>query len=122
VSDYPMPGPDDDRRTYTEDDQGNWHEIPRYTPPGSLADYPARPVSVYTTLRDDPDRTQSAHIGVFSSEKLARDAAQEDQAEDDEETGDPPLTLDWRDDSAGGSDGSVYTVILTTLDVRTGMG
>lgn len=33
---YPMPGPDDDSRTFTEDDQGNWTEVPdppEYSPP-----------------------------------------------------------------------------------------
>jgi hypothetical protein len=27
MSDYPMPGEDDSARTFTEDDQGGWHEV-----------------------------------------------------------------------------------------------
>ena len=96
-------------------------DIPGYVPPASLDDYPARPVSVFTTLLDVPGR-KSAHIGVFSTEELARAAAQAHQAEDDEVTGDPPTTLEWKGDQAEGTEGDVYVVILTTLDVPTGQG
>jgi hypothetical protein len=85
--------------------------------------------SVYTALRDEPDDTVSKHVGVFSDEELARAACQED-ADDDWEASRrdqpdvPRPVITWgRDDQSHPMlDGTVYTVIMTTLDVRTGMG
>jgi hypothetical protein len=77
--------------------------------------------SVYTALLDSPGR-KSAHIGVFSSEELARAACQEHKDEDDEEGGQPKSALAWAEDTAELPDGDSYVVVLTSLDIRTGQG
>jgi hypothetical protein len=93
-----------------------------------MSGYPANPVSVFTALRDDPDSTLSKHIGVFSDEELAQEGCQEDADEDWQnqrhmQPDVPRPVLTWQDArSCPLPDGSRYTVLLTTLDVRTGMG
>jgi hypothetical protein len=78
-------------------------------------------MDVYTALLDIPGQ-KSGHIGVFSTEGKARAACQEHKDEDDEVTGAPKSALTWKDDSAEAPDGDSYVVILSTLDVPTGMG
>lgn len=85
------------------------------------------PGSVYTTLRDDPDSTISRHVGVFSTEELAQAAAQEDADWESQRHMQPDVprpVITWGDDDQSHPmlDGTIYTVILTTLDVRTGQG
>lgn len=77
-------------------------------------------MNLYTALRDDPDSTKSALIGVFSTEERARLACQEDVNEDAEVSGTEPVTLSWTDTTASLPDLSVFDVILTDLDQRTG--
>jgi hypothetical protein len=76
---------------------------------------------VYTALRDIPGR-KTAHIGVFSDEALARAGCQEDKDEDDEVSGQAKSPLNWAGDTAELPDGGSYTVIMTRLDIRTGLG
>lgn len=79
-------------------------------------------MDVFTALRDDPGLNMSMLIGVFSTEELARAGCQEDLDEDDQASGEPARQLQWTDDRAVLPDNSVYTVVMTRLDIRTGMG
>jgi hypothetical protein len=75
-------------------------------------------MTLYTALRDIPG-LESVHIGVFSTEELARAACQEERDGDDGEASEP---LDWQEDTAKLPDLESYVVIMTTLNTRTGLG
>lgn len=77
-------------------------------------------MNLYTALRDDPDSTKSALIGVFSTEERAREGCQDDANEDAEESGMQFVTLTWTGTTASLPDLSVYDVVLAELDQRTG--
>lgn len=78
-------------------------------------------VEICIALRDIP-RQKSALIGAFSTKAKARAACQEEADEDDETSGVPRTPLAWNGDTAELPDGDSYVVLLTSLNVRTGLG